>query len=118
MIKDDIKLDNDENKAPLKNKRKKGRKKKKKKAKKIIKNDKSMGVFKKNDDEINVNYKFDKNIEATINKEISKYNIAEGNSESKNINLDEKVKKIMEYNDYEINELSYELALQCDNRSY
>ena len=45
-------------------------------------------------------------------------NLITNNSKSNNQETKSKVKKIMEYNDDEINTLPYELALQFDKRSY
>ena len=42
----------------------------------------------------------------------------EKNSKSKDNNENENMKKIIDYNEYEINTLPYELAIQYDNRTY
>ena len=53
-----------------------------------------------------------------INKGNNNNNLLQNNSQSKDKQKIEEVKKIMEYNDDEINSLSYKLALKHDKRSY
>ena len=52
------------------------------------------------------------------NKEKTTVFLPEENSKIEEKKISEQVKKIMDYNDDEINELPYDVALQYDNRSF
>ena len=141
-INNDInKIDNvEENKRTIKNIRK--RRKKLKKRNKINKKEQMIhiNINNNNNNIINNNIMFNddnlindniinnndsnnklndkNNKDEKINKIITTNNMPEDNQKIDDKNIIEKAKNIMEYNDDEINDLSYELALQYDKRSF
>ena len=135
---DIIKIDNvEENKITIKNKRK--RRKKLKKRNKVNKQKKMIHLNINNNNNIfnnNIIFNDDnlingniinnndnklndiRNKKEKINKINTTNNIPEDNPKIDEKSIIEKAKNIMEYNDDEINDLSYELALQYDKRTF
>ena len=116
---------NTENLDKISRKKTKKRRKKKKRNKEIDNHPRPIHTDFNNFDKINNNIiennliiNFDDNKKSKNKNMITTNIINENVPSSKNKNIIEKAKKIMEFNNDEINDLSYDLALQYDNRTY
>ena len=118
-----IKINEDNNKNKNKKvsqnkKNNKGNNNKKGNNKSLKKKPKHIEINNGDNDIINNNNLNNNNI-LNINKKKKRNNIlTQGNSKSKDKSKEERVKTTMEYNDDEINELDYNLALQYDKRTF